>query len=202
MNVKMTQMKRAVNFVVMGVLLGIISQGEAMAKVFTVSKTGTFTKRAEEIKEIIVDIENICDNGCKYKLSNVREIRPIEMQDENHFYTWYYIDAARDSYYYQENTITRPSASEIVITSNFPTREKIKELKEKYTFGHKSLFDKIESRFDLKENFDGNGNFVNTSVSFSNKVVSDSTIIRIFSGTVKSELNKTADELFKNFGQN
>jgi hypothetical protein len=74
----------------------------------------------------------------------------------------------------------------------------MKELREKYKVSQKTLFDTLESRYELKENFDESGDFLNTTVKYYNRVTSDSAIIRLFAGTVRAEMNRTAEDMFKN----
>lgn len=179
-------------------IIGMFFMSSAMAATFSVEDTVKIAKRISDLKEIILDVENTCSSGCRYKLSNVREMKLVEKINENHFYTWMYIAARRDSAQYSEVIVKETAPSEMFISSNTPESSTIKRLKEKYGHSHFGIIDRIESNWTLKENFDSNGEFIDTSVKYYNKAISNSALIRLFSGTVRAEMRKTMNEMFSN----
>ncbi len=166
------------------------------AKVFTVEKSVQIPKRAEEIKQIVMDIENFCESGCRYKLSNVREFKIVEKEDENHIYSWMFVDSTKDSKTFSVTVVNQDESGVITMETSYPSREKIRELKEKTGLSHNSFFDDITTKWTLKEIFDQNGEFVSTQVDYRTRAEGDSMLIRMFAGMVRTGLEQTAKELF------
>jgi hypothetical protein len=174
----------------------VVWSGYVGAKTFTVQKSEQIAKRMEELKEVMLDIENFCERGCRYKLSNVREFKIVEKEDENHIYSWMYVDSTRDSKSFTLTTISLDEQGVLKLESKYPERQKIKELKEKSGLSHSSVFDDVQTVWTMKEIFDENGQFVTTQVDYVTKAEGDSFILRMFAGMVRSGLEQTAKELF------
>ena len=70
------------------------------AKIFNINKSADFQLRKEVIKEIILDYENYCEQGCKYKLTGIKEMKILEILDANHIFTWTYVDNIKKYKYF------------------------------------------------------------------------------------------------------
>ncbi|MBF0300929.1 MAG: hypothetical protein HQK51_19630, partial [Oligoflexia bacterium] len=139
------------------------------AKVFTINKSGDSQLNKETVKEIILDYENYCENGCKYKLTAVKENKKVEIVDPNHIFIWTYVDNIKAYKYFSYVEVIENAANKnkIIIRNSYPSSNEVKRLKNIYRLPHSTPFITAETLWTIEEKFDHNGNWSHTAVDYS-----------------------------------
>lgn len=192
-------MKIVSRAVLLSLFLAIFGSGaQAATRAFTVEKKEIIAKSAEDLKLILLDAENTCEQGCRHFVPNVREIKIVETENPDHYFTWTYVDSVRDSSLFTEVTVSSKGENVVLIKSTLPSREKIAELSRNYHLSHQSQVRKLNSQWLLKENLDKNGKFLNTAVEYKATTSIQHPLIRVFGKQVYTEMRKSLEASFKN----
>ncbi|MBF0298250.1 MAG: hypothetical protein HQK51_05995 [Oligoflexia bacterium] len=165
------------------------------AKVFTTKKSKDLLLSKESLKKIILDYENFCEHGCKYKLSDVIESKILE-SDKKHMYVWTHVGGEKEFGYFTYVEITEAVDGKITMKESYPSNSEVTRLRTKYELKHNPFFNAYTGIWTLKEKYTENRNFLATTTSYEGNFTYDSAFAIIFAARINKELNKTTEELF------
>lgn len=166
------------------------------ARVFTIEKSADFQLRKEVIKEILIDYENYCESGCKYKLTGIQEMKKMEIVDPNHFFIWSHVDNIKTYKYFSYIEVIEGGQNKVSIRNTYPSSNEVNRLSKVYRLPHSTPFIASETLWTIEEKFDSSGNWLHTSVNYSGKFTA-SAITSIFASAINKNLRITANDLFQ-----
>ena len=117
----------------------------------------------------------------------------VDRESDNHFFVWYDIDALKDSQYFVEVKVEEIAEGHLKIKVDYPSRDKIRELKQKTGKGHAPIFSSSKVVYDLKEVQEDD--VVKTHIQYMIDCQSSRFLLRTFAGKVRAALRDTAQEV-------
>ncbi|MBF0362368.1 MAG: hypothetical protein HQK49_15230 [Oligoflexia bacterium] len=166
------------------------------AKIFTITKNGDFKLRKNVIKEILLDYENYCNQGCKYKLTGIESIKKVEVVDANHMFIWTYVDNIKQYKYFSYIEVVANDLNKVTIINTYPSWEEVDRLISSYQLSHSTPFVSGETIWTIEEKFDSQGNWSHTNVDYFSSFYA-SFLISIFGKKINQNLEITANDLFQ-----
>lgn len=160
-------------------------------------------RNLDDILQIAADIENTCERGCRYKVSNIRQGKIVKTLSSNRFFSWEYIDSGtpfvRDTKQFRYITYTLSNdRKHAKFHSSYPSRSNINALKRKTGLDHKTLFNSLNINIEFNVIGQKNGRDL-VAIDYSVSLTSNSSMINSFKSKVRKELAKTAKENFYNY---
>ncbi len=104
----------------------------------------------EKILSIITNIEQYCKN-CKYQVKDVVTNEFVAYSGDNSFYSWTHSSSAAGTYKFFSYTKYQYLDSDtIVVTSGYPSKNEIKQLKRDFGLKHKAPFDEVKTTWIIR----------------------------------------------------
>ncbi|MBF0297614.1 MAG: hypothetical protein HQK51_02780 [Oligoflexia bacterium] len=167
------------------------------AKEFSIDRSANFNSNKEVLKSIIMDYANYGQlRHHRYYLSGIDEIKIVKQIDENHFYTWTYVNDTKDYKYFNYVEVSEDASGVIRIKSRLATSNEVSSLTAETGLPNKSFFDSSDVVWIIKENLDSRGNLISTTVRYVGAFSASSFGISLIAPIIRKNLDKTADQMF------
>lgn len=157
------------------------SKGEFVARA-----SGVVQASPQRVLDILEDIENACEEGCRYYAPSIKKSVAIK-RVENIQYNWTFVDEFMDSKYFSKSI-----REEFALRFMTPTKEEIKELVTT-NFKHEPLFYTRTGVWTVTETENG------TYVTFDLSMKTNKGVVSRFKKKVIKGLKKSVIANFRNF---
>jgi hypothetical protein len=178
------------------ILSGLVWAQIGFANRVAVKKEKLSSNTAEELKGILLDFENFCEEGCAYHINGVIETK-ILTSDENKILLWQSLKGYQPINHYVQVSIEEREDQQVksIITLRYPLPEDISTLESKYQKKHHSIFNDFLTRWSFREIKDQNQNFIHTEVIYFSEVSSPIIASAFGEYLIRFQLNQKADEM-------
>lgn len=161
-----------------------------------VKKKAVIKTTPEHILEVLSSSQ-ICDKGCKYYGPSIaREVKLKQRAKSNSFYKWTHVSGIKTVKFFKHLTVTRGKVWKIHVRTLTEERDRalIKELESKTGMEHDPVFELSTATYTVTPK---NGQ-VEVEVRTMTRIGG---LLSMFSGTVKTETEKSLAAMFKNFAR-
>ena len=171
------------------ILTSLLLSFSSQAKIFKLENNSTIQKNIDDALKIFLDLENYCNKSCKYKLTDVEEVKIVEWIDKDHFYTWMHVNGLRTFKYFSYYTI-ESDRNVTKVTTSYPSKSEVDRLSKNYKLPHKTPF---KSSYTVWKFIPQSENL--TDINYVGKFSISSILANTFGGLIKESLNRTFEEL-------
>ncbi len=182
----------------LSVLLSIVALASpaSASTDIAVNKTGLVKASPEHVLAVLAS-NDICDEGCKYHGPHIaQEVKLAHRAGANEFFKWTHVSGIKTVKFFKHFKVTRGAVWKIEVRT---LQEKadarlIEELEKKSGKEHDPLFELSTATYTLTPQ----GDMLEVEIRTMTRIGG---LLRVLSGTVRKEAQKSLDSMFENFSR-
>jgi hypothetical protein len=179
------------------VLFGLADH--AQARDFSYQKSWIVAQRAQSIEEMLIDYDNYCDQGCKYRYPSVRQALTVSFwRRPRSFYVWTFVENIQNSKWFSHVTISK-AGDQTIVRFTMITDDRIRTLERFTGKPHRPLFDACQTEYQIRE-LSSDNRFPKSVLIFRAEVTVTG-LIAWFGGAILGGLADTGRAIYQNVAE-